>query len=134
MASTYYYIYLLYGIILLQDSLYGLKHTFLLNKVEVFLQKLCQSAYAVKVLSPDIGCGEHAVSNLLGVASCPEFLEEVHNLLSIVWYNLCSVLTLATLVVGDDGCKTEYQSLWQLALALQVCLYAWKVAGAEFRE
>ena len=103
------YICVLFGLIPLQDCLDSLKHTLLLNKVEVFLQQLSQSAYAMQVLAPDIGCGEHTVSNLLGVASRPEFLEEVHNLLSIVWYNLCSVLALATLVVGDDGCKTEYK-------------------------
>ena len=87
------------------------------------------------MLAPDeVLSSEYTLSNLASVACCPEVLQKVHNLLSIVRNNLGTVGTLATLVVGDDSSETEYQALRQLALALQIYLQTRKVAGLELGE
>ncbi len=106
--------------LLLEDSLNSLQHTLLLDEVEVLLNQLCQAWNClVQVLMPDVVEAEYALSYLLGVASSPKLCELVHNLLVIVWLDRSTVLTNTTLIVSDDGSKTEYQSLWQLALTLQ---------------
>lgn len=61
-------------------------------------------------------------------------LQQVHDLLVVVRNNLGTIGTLATLIVSDDSGKTEYQTLRQLALALQIGLHAGEVASLELRE
>ena len=121
-------------IYILQNSLYSLKHTLALDEIEECLDHGVKPLYLVEVLSPDVCSSEHTVSHLLSVFGSLQVIEQLHNLLRVVGDNLHTVLTLATLVVGDDGCKTEDESLRQLALALEVCLHSWQVACAEFRE
>ena len=83
---------------------------------------------------PDVVEAEYAFCYLLGVASSPKLCELVHDLLVVVWLDRSTVLTNTTLIVSDDSSETEYQSLWQLTLTLQVDLHAWEVASLELRE
>ncbi len=86
------------------------------------------------MLAPDpVGC-KNALCHLAGVACCPELCEEIHDLLVVVRLDRCTVGTCAALVVGDDGCKTEYESLWKLALALEIYFDSRKIACLELRE
>ena len=105
-----------------------------LNQVEEHLHHSVQTLYLVQVFLPDELGTEYAVSHLLRVASSPQLLQQVHNLLVVVRNNLYAVLTLATLVVGDDGCQTEDETLRQLALALQISLHTGQVASLELGE
>ena len=119
----------------LQNCLYSLKHTLLLDKVEVFLHELCQSWNSlVQILVPDVVEAEHTFCNLLSVAGSPEFLELVDDLLVVVRLDRSTVLAYAALVVCDDGSQTEYESLWEFALALEIYLYSWQVACLILRE
>ena len=80
-----------------------------------------------------LGC-QHALGHLAGVARCPEFGEQVHDLLVVVGLDGSAVGTCAALIVSDDGSKTENESLRQFALALQISLQSGQVASLVFRE
>ena len=109
----------------LQNGLYGFKHATILDKVKVLLDECIETFYFVEVLLPDKLGSEHSVGHLLCVARSPQLLQELDDLRVVVGCDLCTVLsTLATLIVGDDGSKSEDKALGQLALALEVSLHA----------
>ncbi len=122
------------SLLILKNRLYRFKHSLLLDKVEVFLNEFCKTGYVVKVFTPDEFCTENAIRNLLSIACCPQFLEQVHNLNIVVRNDFCTVGTLATLIIGDNSCKTEYQTLWQFALSFEISLHSWQVASLELGE
>jgi len=121
-------------LVCLQDGLDSLEHTLLLNEVEEVLDHHVQTLNLVEVLLPDELGTENTVGDLLRVAGSPEVSQQLHNLLVVVGDDVDTVLTLATLVVGDDGSETEDETLRQLALALQIGLHAGQVAGLELGE
>ena len=94
-----------------------------MDQVEILLNHRVETINFVQILLPDELCAEHTVGHFLRVAGSPQLLQQVHDLLVVVGHDLRTVLTLATLVVGDDGGQTEHQSLWQFALALQIGLH-----------
>ena len=122
------------GYAFLKNGLDGLQHSLLLDNVEELLNHSVQSLNLVQVFLPDEFCAQNTVCHLLRIAGSPQVFQQIHNLLVVVGNNFHTVGTLATLVVGDDGSQTEYQTLRQLALALQIGLHAGQVASLELGE
>ena len=122
----------------LEDSLDCFDHALLLDAVQEVGDHVGEARNLVEVLlalfPDDVGSAEHTFCHLAGVAGCPEFLQQVHDLLCVVGLDRSAVGTLAALVVGDDGSETENQALRQFAFALQVGLQTRQVARLKFRE
>lgn len=66
---------------ILQDCLDCLKHTLLLDKIEVFLNKSVQARDIIKVFTPNLRCRENAVSYFLCITGSPKILQQVHDFL-----------------------------------------------------
>src|SRR5574344_1643 len=118
----------------LQNSLHGFQHAFCLDEVEIFLDLCSETFNLVEVFVPDACSSENTLCNHQCIACGPEILEQVHDFRCIIRYNLCTVFTLTTFIIGDDSCKSEYKSLRQLTLALQIGLQSWKITCTELRE
>ena len=123
-------------ILLLENRLYSLYHTLVSNIIEESLYHVGKSRDCVEVamLTPNpVGC-EYAFCHLAGVAGSPKLCEEVHNLLVVIRLDRSTVSTSATLVVSDDGSKTENETLWKFALTFKIYLYSREVTRLELRE
>ena len=118
----------------LQDSLHGLEHTTVLNKVEVLFNEGIETLHLVKVFLPDEVSCQHTVCNLLCVVCCPQLLQELDNLRVIVRCDLGTIGAFATFIISNDGSKSEDESLRQFALALEIGLHAGEVASLELGE
>ena len=120
----------------LQYTFYGFNHSLALNVIQEAFNHIGETMDGVEiaVLAPDpVGC-KNTLCHLASIASSPELCEEIHDLLVVVWLDRCTISACTAFVVGDDGCKTEYESLWKLALTLEIYLDSWKVACLELRE
>ena len=83
----------------LQNGLNSLEHTLLLDEVEILLNQLCQARNSlVEIFLPDVVESKNTLSHLLSIASSPELCQLVDNLLVVLWLDLCTISTLATLV------------------------------------
>ena len=118
----------------LEYSLHSLKHSLFLDKVEVFLDKSVKPLNIIKVFSPYLCSGEDSVSYLLRIARSPEIFKQVHDFLRVIRHNLRSVRTRTTLVISDDGSKTEHKSLWKFTLTLKIGLDTRQVASLVLGE
>ena len=116
------------------NALDCLKHTDTLNEVEILFHHSVQTWNLVQILLPDKLSTKHTVGHLLCIARSPKIFQQIHDLLIVVWYDLYTVLALATLIVGDDGSQTEYQALGQFTLAVEIGLYSGQVTSLELRE
>ena len=117
-----------------KDGLHRFKHAHRLYAIKVMHHEVGKTGDVIEVAMPNTLLGQHALGNLASIARSPKCIEQREYLGSIVGDDRSTIFALTSLIIGDDGRKTEHKALGKMALASKVGLKAGEVASFVLGE